>query len=120
MSQIELGTYLTESNERYHACIEACVRCWIACESCASACLGEENVAKMVDCIRTDLDCAAACRAAIEAMVRNSDQAAALCRLCADACERCAEECGRHDHDHCQRCAEACRQCAEECRKMAA
>lgn len=120
MSQIELGTYLHDSSKNYHACIEACVRCWVACEVCADACLDEDDLERMISCIRLDRDCAAACRTAVEAMVRGSDQAPEFCRLCAELCERCAEECSQHEADHCQRCAEECRKCAEECRKMAA
>ncbi|WP_240040798.1 four-helix bundle copper-binding protein [Pseudocnuella soli] len=52
-------------------------------------------------------------------MSLGSDRAKELCRLCADACEACAAECGQHQHDHCQQCAQACRACAEECRRMA-
>lgn len=121
MPAIELGKYLREGQERYHACLEACVECWIACEMCSDACLDEENVEKMVRCIRLNRDCADACKTAVQAMVRGSDNAAEFCRLCAELCERCAEECEKHTHhDHCRICAEACRRCAEECRKMAA
>jgi hypothetical protein len=37
-------------------------------------------------------------------------------RECIEICQRCADECGKHDHDHCQQCAEACRACVEACR----
>lgn len=120
MSAIELGRYLQASDEKFHACIEACVECWLACEMCSDACLDEDNIQMMVKCIRLDRDCAAACQAAIGAMVRGSDNAAAFCRLTAELCSKCAEECGKHDHDHCRVCAEACRKCSEECREMAA
>jgi len=35
--------------------------CINACNHCADACLGEENVKMMVDCIRTDRVCAEVC-----------------------------------------------------------
>ncbi len=122
MSAIELGTYLRDAQQRYHACIEACVECWTACEMCSDACLHEENVEKMVRCIRLDRDCAAICRLAAEAMVRGSEFAARICALCAEICDACGEECAKHadHHDHCRVCAEACRRCADECRRMAA
>jgi hypothetical protein len=42
-------------------------------------------------------------------------------QLCADVCEACAAECGKHadHHAHCKACAEACSRCAAECREMA-
>lgn len=111
MSAIELGTYLRDAQQPYHACIEACVECWTACEMCSDACLHEPNVEQMVRCIRLDRDCAAICRLAAEAMIRGSEMAAPFCALCAEICEACAEECAKHaqHHDHCRVCAEACR-----------
>jgi hypothetical protein len=96
------------------------VRCAEACEHCADACLGEADVKMMAGCVRLDRDCAEACWLAAAFMSRGSRFAAALRRVCAEVCEACGAECGKHKHDHCQRCAEACRACAAECRKMAA
>jgi len=42
-------------------------------------------------------------------LARDSQCAAQLCGLRADAC---------HPMDHCQRCAQACRDCAASCRQM--
>jgi hypothetical protein len=122
MPAIELGSYLRATEERYHDCIEACAACWVACEMCSDACLDEPQVQELVRCIRLDRDCAGACRMAVAVMVRGSEMAAEVCRLCAVLCDACAEECARHAdrHDHCRVCAEACRRCAEECRRMAA
>ena len=121
MAAVELGRYLRSGEERYLAGIEASVECWLACEVCSDACLGEENVAEMVRCIRLDRDCAEMCRAATGAMVRGSDMVAEICRACADLCAACATECERHSHhEHCRRCAEACRRCEQECRRIAA
>lgn len=74
----------------------------------------------MARCIQLDMECAALCYASAQLMSLGSDRAQELCRLCADACEACGEECGKHDNEHCQECAKTCRQCAEECRRMAA
>jgi hypothetical protein len=73
----------------------------------------------MAGCIRLDRDCAQLCWAAAAFMSRGSPFLNDLCRLCAEVCGACGEECARHPQDHCQRCAEACRHCAEECRRMA-
>lgn len=107
------------SHQQYDACIEACVRCAQACEHCADACLDESRVKKMVDCIRSDRDCAALCWTAAGMMSRGSQLVQGICGLCADACEKCASDCEQHDMDHCQQCASECRKCAEECRQAA-
>ena len=91
-----------------------------ACNHCAASCLREEDVKMMARCIQLDIECAALCQAAAQIMSLNGNSAAELCGICADACQACAEECAKHDHDHCRECARACRTCAEECRRMAA
>ncbi|MCW9706226.1 four-helix bundle copper-binding protein [Aliifodinibius sp. 1BSP15-2V2] len=90
--------------------------CLAACEHCADACLSEDNIDAMVECIRIDRDCAEVCALAIKFVSRDSDYASAILDRCADLCSACAEECGKHDHDHCQECAKACRECADACR----
>ena len=73
----------------------------------------------MTGCIRLDMDCAAICRLAAGYMARGSEFAHELCRLCAEICEACGRECGKHPQEHCQACAQACRRCATECNRMA-
>ena len=106
------------SHQKNASCIEACYACATACNHCAAACLQEPDVTAMARCIANDMDCAAICTLAAGAMARGSEDAVAICKLCADACDRCARECGKHSMDHCQACAAACRRCAEECRSM--
>lgn len=106
-------------HQRYLSCIQACSACAIACEHCAAACLKEPDLAHMASCIRLDHDCADLCRLAETLMVRDSALVAEICRLCAVACQACAEECSQHQHDHCQQCAQACQRCVEECEAVA-
>jgi hypothetical protein len=121
MSAIELGDYLRDAQQQYHACIEACVACWTACEMCSDACLDDEKPGEMARCIRLDRDCADLCRLAAAAMIRGSENARRICALCAEVCELCAKECARHTHHaHCRVCADACTRCAAECRRMGA
>ena len=107
------------AHEHFQSCIAACNDCAVACDHCATACLSEKDVARMAQCIRLDMDCAAICRLAVAYMSRGSEFAADICDLCADICEACAKECSLHPMAHCQECAKACRRCAQECRKMA-
>ncbi|RPD48021.1 four-helix bundle copper-binding protein [Hymenobacter sediminis] len=99
------------------AVLDALSRCVVACELCADACLHEENVQMMVPCIRLDRDCADICRLTAAFIARGSDHARHVLKECIEICQKCAEECGHHEHDHCQQCAAACRACAEACRQ---
>jgi hypothetical protein len=74
----------------------------------------------MASCIQLDMECATICYAAAQVMSMGGQTAKELSSLCADICEACAEECGKHENSHCKECADACRRCAQECRKMAA
>jgi len=103
----------------YKECIDACNNCIAICNHCISSCLQEEDVEKMAECIRLDLECITICKAAVDLMSTGSRFAPAICQICADVCIACADECRKHSHEHCQECADACRQCAEECMHMA-
>jgi hypothetical protein len=92
--------------------------CTAICTSCADACSAEAM--DMRQCIRTCLDCADICDATFRLATRRTGSNELLLQealqLCVTACDICAEECARHDHDHCRRCAEMCRECAHDCR----
>lgn len=93
--------------------------CSLFCTSCADACLAEDM--DMRQCVRTCSDCADVCAATARLAVRRSGQDIGMLRTqleaCIRACELCAAECERHDHEHCKLCAEMCRECAGDCRK---
>ncbi len=72
----------------------------------------------MARCIQLDMECAAICYQAAQLMSLGSFHARSVCRICAEICQACAEECSRHDMEHCKECAEVCYRCAEECRMM--
>jgi len=107
-------------NQAYQTCIHACLECAAICDFCASACLKEANVNEMARCIQLDMECAAICRTTAQFMSMESEHANAICQLCTDICNACAEECNKHNMDHCRICAELCYHCAEECANMAA
>jgi hypothetical protein len=107
------------SHEEHQSCIDACIRCAQECEHCADACLSERDVAKMAACIRLDKDCAEICWSVAAFLSRSSLFAQEMCRVCADICDACGQECRKHKMDHCQKCADECERCAEECRQMA-
>lgn len=92
--------------------------CALFCTSCADACVAEAMA--MHQCIRSCLDCADICTATAHLASRRTGQNVELLHTmletCARACELCAIECARHDHEHCRLCAEMCAECARDCR----
>lgn len=73
----------------------------------------------MANCIQMDMECAEICKATAALLSLESSRARELCRLCAEWCIDCANECSQHRYDHCQECAEACKKCATACSNMA-
>lgn len=100
-------------------CISACYACSAACEKCATLCLHEDDVKKMIQCILLDRECSALCLATAKILSIGADNFQMLCKACEDMCNTCATECGKHaDMLHCKECAEACRYCADMCSKL--
>jgi hypothetical protein len=110
---------LMNVSEDMKRCIQECNTCRDVCLNMAAThCLekGGEHVAPPH--FRLMLDCAEICGVSAAFMLRNSAHHKLTCGVCAQICERCAEDCKRvGDMDAC---VDACRRCAESCRKMAA
>ena len=89
--------------------------------SCADACAAEAM--DMRQCIRLCLDTADVCEATTRLGLRRTGENEAILRevleLCARACDDCAAECEKHDHEHCKLCAQMCLECARDCREAA-
>lgn len=94
--------------------------CQKVCNNCFDACLKEDNVKMMAECIRLDRECADICALVATFSSREGKVTSELIQLCATICQACGEECEKHEHDHCQRCAKTCFECAELCRAYAA
>lgn len=101
---------------------DALTTCYQACNACADACLSEDMLDKLRQCIRSDLDCADICQATAAIVSRQTGANPEVVRqavaACETACRLCAEECEKHAdmHEHCRICAEACRACEDACR----
>lgn len=113
-----------DTNDALIRCIEACYDCAQTCTVCADACLGEEMVKDLVQCVRFNLDCADVCAATGAVASRRTGSNESVIRqmieTCAEACRLCAAECEKHGHmAHCQICAETCRGCERACRAAA-
>ncbi|PLT27534.1 four-helix bundle copper-binding protein [Peribacillus deserti] len=108
------------SHEKYQSLIQALHDCMAACNHCFDACLMEDHVEVMRECIRLDRECADYCAYFEQALSKGTPFVSELANVCATICEACGNECKRHEHDHCQRCAEACFACADQCRNLVA
>ncbi|AKP52519.1 four-helix bundle copper-binding protein [Cyclobacterium amurskyense] len=100
------------------ALIKTLNTCADACNHCADACLDEDNIGHMIDCIRTDRVCADVCSSTAKILSMSYGPIDELLRFCVSVCTRCAEECSQHDHEHCQECARACTACKEACQNI--
>lgn len=98
--------------------IHALGKCINACNYCADACLDEENVKMMKDCIRTDRVCAEVCSALNQVLATGYEDVEGLIQYCISVCKACGDECAKHEHEHCQACAKACKACEEECKSF--
>lgn len=107
------------THTKYQSCLLACSTCAIVCMDCHSDCLNEHDLKMLRRCIRLTDDCTAICLLAIKAMASDSEFANQICKLCAEICTACADECEKHNHmEHCKKCSEICSNCAQECLKM--
>ena len=108
-------------NQALIEAIDASYTCAQTCTSCADACLAEDMVEELRQCIRLNLDCADVCAATATIGNRrtgsNEEVIRKMLEACIAACRVCGEECQRHaeTHEHCRICAETCRRCAEAC-----
>ncbi len=103
---------------KHRELIQSLMDCVISCRHCAAACLGEEAVDMMANCIRTDFLCADVCETTAKVLIADAGDARDLVSYCMTICRNCAEECNKHDHEHCKDCAEFCINCMEACRNF--
>ena len=73
--------------------VQALAKCIEACGICATSCLNEDDVAKMKECIATDLDCADVCSVTLQLLSRKSKHLDAQLTTCITICEGCEETC---------------------------
>lgn len=110
-----------KTNDALVRCINECYDCAQTCIACADACLGEQSVQELTQCIRLNQDCADVCNATGAVATRrtgsNEELIRSMLEACGMACRICAEECERHagKHEHCRICAESCRRCEQAC-----
>lgn len=103
--------------------VEACVQASLVFNQCADACLGEADPAGLVECIRACQDAADVCQAHARIASRHTGHAQDLVRTllqaCVAACRTASEKLGAHvaDRSYCRVCAQACSRCALACQE---
>lgn len=118
------GATLAVPQETLSDCITACLECAAACTACSDACMAEDDIATLVKCMRTDLDCADMCDVTAKVLTRQTAHDLSVIESVLSAClttiVACAEECELHvaHHEHCRICAEVCRRTEAACRKL--
>ena len=95
--------------------LAALANCAAACNYCSDKCLDEDDIKKMVKCIRLDRDCETLCYTAHSLVASNSAMAKDAVRLCLQSVKACGDECEKMEQDHCKECARACRECQKAC-----
>jgi hypothetical protein len=114
---MEMGQQMSDD---LRSCIQECQNCHNVCLETVSYCLqmGGEHASPAH--IRLLLDCSEICQTSANFMLRMSDFHTSTCGVCAEVCERCAQDCARFENDSVmQQCAETCRRCAQSRREMA-
>ena len=111
-------------SDEFAACVQALATCAETCTSCADACLAEAEVKWLVACIRTNLDGADICGAAVKILCRQTESKTefvhGLLGCVTQALRDCADECEVHSsrYEHCRLCALACRGGVERCQLL--
>lgn len=98
---------------------QAVFECQQACNDCFDACLQEEEVNHLTECIHLDRECADICGVVANFAAREGAVTNDLISICATICKACGDECAKHadHHEHCRKCAAACENCAQICRE---
>jgi hypothetical protein len=108
-----------EMSDVMDTCIEECLSCHANCLDTITHCLlmgGDHALPEHITLLQ---DCAQICQTSADFMLRDSDLHGFTCGVCAEICERCAEDCAQFDNDELMHgCAETCTSCAQTCREM--
>lgn len=105
----------------YDPCAAACRACEKACIACNKHCDGmvKAGMTEHETSRRLSADCRDLCAVSAKIVARRGPLSVATCTACAEACDRCGAECGKHpDMAEMKQCAESCARCSKACRAM--
>lgn len=109
-------------------CMDACLDTAQTCLVSADACVEEDAVAELRECLRAEQDCAAVCTATAAVLARLGFPAPAdgrpvllpLLEACRAASQACREACEKHTdaYEHCAVAAESAARCEQACSEL--
>ena len=110
-----------QMSQEMRQCIQECSGCHQICLQTIQHCLGMGGKHAEQSHIRLLADCAQICAVSADFMLRGSPLHGRTCGVCAEVCERCAQDCDRvgAGDQQMKQCADACRRCAQSCSRMA-
>ena len=85
-------TGMDQMSQEMVRCIEECQACHNICMESVQHCLQMGGKHAETHHIRLLLDCAEICQTSANFMLRMSDLHSRTCGVCAEVCERCAED----------------------------
>ena len=102
-------------------CMALCMECHTTCLETATHCLMMGGDHASPEHQRLLQDCAQACVVHADFMARISEYHHDLSDVCAAICKACAEDCERlaGEDETMRRCADVCRRCQQSCEQMA-
>lgn len=122
VTEMSAAAGMKHNSPEMQQCLTNCLDCHRICLATVPHCLqmgGQHAAATHIGLL---LDCAEICQTSANFMLRMSDFHTRVCAVCAEICDRCAQDCQQLANGDAlmQQCAETCRRCAESCRQMAA
>src|SRR2546423_8032410 len=87
-----------KTNDALINCIEECYSGAQICTSCADACLAEDMVQRLTQCIRLDLDCADICNVRGRLAPRRTGSDEGVLKRMLDVCAAVLRACGAECH----------------------
>ena len=106
------GSHGGQHQAEMRHCIEVCAECHRVCVETLAQCLQHGGKHAEAAHVRLMLDCAEICQTSADFMMRGSDLHTRTCGVCAEVCERCAQDCASFGEEFVKRCADACRRMA--------
>lgn len=102
-------------NDKLISILEHCIK---SCDYSANACLRNNHVQEMVNCMRVNNVCAEVCSSLRHLLLMEYEAVEELVQYCIKVCDDCAVECAKHDLEQCIACTKASTDCAKACREF--
>jgi hypothetical protein len=100
--------------------LRECQSCQVACLQTVAHCLEVGGSHANPELLQRLADTAEFCAVSASFLARGSDAFEGICAVCADLCERCAQDCEGFGDEQMKSCAAACRACSDACRQHVA